>query len=241
MSVTINFDEKSVTQLDLDGDDKIDRATVVADVSADGKSITGKVYIALAADGFSKDKLIAREFSKGLDFECKDISTQGQKLFFSCGGQTIDAATIVKNEYSNEIVDDLLASLRVTSDLNADLNSGIGGLIGSKGTQIGSGGLVDRSSGLGGGGTADGLGGLGTKGRGTGSSGYGEGGGNFGSKGEGGIGPVGGDPIITGWMDKSLIDAVVKRHMIQFRYAYARQLQKYPDLSGKVTIGKVTK
>jgi hypothetical protein len=69
-----------------------------------------------------------------------------------------------------------------TSGLNSDLTGGIGGLIGAKGTQIGSGGLGSRGSGLGGGGTADGLGGLGTKGRGSGASGYGEGGGNFGSE-----------------------------------------------------------
>ncbi len=51
--------------------------------------------------------------------------------------------------------------------------SGIGGLIGAQGTQIGSGGLGARGGGLGGGGSAEGLGGLGTKGSGSGSSGYG--------------------------------------------------------------------
>lgn len=64
-----------------------------------------------------------------------------------------------------------------------DTSGGVGGLIGSKGTQIGSGGLGSRGSGLGGGGTAIGLGGLGTKGVGHGYSGYGAGGGNFGKKG----------------------------------------------------------
>jgi len=56
------------------------------------------------------------------------------------------------------------------------------GLIGTKGTQTGSGGLGSSGSGLGGGGTPEGLGGLGTKGRGTGVSGYGSGSGSFGSK-----------------------------------------------------------
>lgn len=123
-----------------------------------------------------------------------------------------------------------------SSALNADLTGGIGGLLGAKGTQIGSGGLGSRGSGLGGGGSADGLGGLGTKGRGSGSSGYGSGGGNFGAKGEGGIGRIGGDPIILGALDKSLIDAVIKRHMNQIRYCYQRELTKTPDLAGKVTI-----
>ena len=123
-----------------------------------------------------------------------------------------------------------------SSNLNSDLTGGIGGLIGAKGTQIGSGGLGSRGSGLGGGGTAEGLGGLGTKGRGSGRSGYGSGGGNFGAKGEGGIGRVGGDPIILGALDKSLIDAVIKRHMNQIRYCYQRELNKNPNIGGKITI-----
>ena len=120
--------------------------------------------------------------------------------------------------------------------LNADTMSGIGGLIGAKGTQMGSGGLGGRGGGLGGGGTADGLGGLGTKGRGSGSSGYGSGGGDFGKKGEGGIGQIGGDPIIMGALDKSLIDAVIKRNMNQIRYCYTRELMKFPKLGGKITV-----
>jgi pSer/pThr/pTyr-binding forkhead associated (FHA) protein len=123
-----------------------------------------------------------------------------------------------------------------TSNLSSDLAGGIGGLIGAKGTQIGSGGLGARGSGLGGGGTAAGLGGLGTKGRGSGKSGYGSGGGNFGAKGEGGIGRIGGDAIILGALDKSLIDAVIKKHMNQIRYCYQRELPKNFSLAGKVIV-----
>ncbi len=152
-----------------------------------------------------------------------------------------------KQQLDKEIAENagVLASLRDDSaldqalgatGLNADTMSGIGGLIGAKGTQIGSGGLGGRGSGLGGGGTADGLGGLGTKGRGSGASGYGSGGGNFGSKGEGGIGSIGGDPIILGALDKSLIDAVIKRNMNQIRYCYQRELTKNPALGGKITV-----
>lgn len=132
--------------------------------------------------------------------------------------------------------DSQLDSVLGSTGLNADMMSGIGGLIGAKGTQIGSGGLGARGSGLGGGGTAEGLGGLGTKGRGSGASGYGSGGGNFGAKGEGGIGTVGGDPIILGALDKSLIDAVIKRNMNQIRYCYQRELTKNPALGGKITV-----
>ena len=123
-----------------------------------------------------------------------------------------------------------------SSGLDSDLEGGIGGLIGAKGTQVGSGGLGSRGSGLGGGGTADGLGGLGTKGRGTGSSGYGTGKGNFGAKGEGGVGQIGGDPIILGALDKSLIDAVIKKHMNQIRYCYQRELNSHPTLGGKIVV-----
>jgi hypothetical protein len=121
-----------------------------------------------------------------------------------------------------------------SSGLDSDLSGGIGGLIGAKGTQIGSGGLGSRGSGLGGGGTADGLGGLGTKGRGSGSSGYGSG--NADAKSKGAIGAVGGDPIILGALDKSLIDAVIKRHMNQITYCYQRELNTNPSLGGKITV-----
>ena len=144
------------------------------------------------------------------------------------------------------------------SNLNADLSGGIGGLIGAEGVRIGSGSQRPRGSGLGGGGTAEGLGGLGTKGRGRGSSGYGSGGGNFGAKGEGGIGRIGGGsgpvieaasyttkpqgvtdttgPIVLSSLDKSLIDATVKRHMNQVRYCYQEQLTKDPDLTLNVNV-----
>ena len=131
--------------------------------------------------------------------------------------------------------DSTLDSALGATGLNANMMNGIGGLIGSKGTQMGSGGLGARGGGLGGGGTADGLGGLGTKGRGSGSSGYGSGGGQFGSKGEGGIGTVGGDPIILGALDKALIDAVIKRNMASIRYCYQKELTKNPTLGGKIT------
>jgi hypothetical protein len=120
--------------------------------------------------------------------------------------------------------------------LSSDLTGGIGGLIGAKGTQIGSGGLGSRGSGLGGGGNAEGLGGLGTKGVGSGASGYGSGGGNLGTKGEGGIGRIGGDPIILGALDRSLIDEVIKRHMNQIRYCYQRELTRDPALAGKIVV-----
>lgn len=123
-----------------------------------------------------------------------------------------------------------------SSGLDANLTGGIGGLIGAKGAQFGAGGLGARGSGLGGGGSAEGLGGLGTKGIGSGRSGFGSGGGNFGKKSTGGLSQVGGDPIILGALDRSLIDEVIKRHMNQIKYCYQRELTKNPSLAGKIVI-----
>ena len=112
---------------------------------------------------------------------------------------------------------------------------GIGGLLGRKGRQKGSAGLGSRGSGLGGGGTADGLAGLGTRGIGSGTAGYGRAGATFGAAGEA-IGSVGGEPIILGALDRTVIDEVVKRHMNQIRYCYQRQLSKKPKLAGKIVV-----
>ena len=116
-------------------------------------------------------------------------------------------------------------------------NGGLGGVIGAKGIQAGSGGLGAGGGGLGGGGSADGLGGLGSKGMGRGRSGRGMGGGSFGKKRKrGSLGRIGGNPTILGGLDKSLIDAVIKRNMSQIRYCYQRQLAKNPSLSGKIKV-----
>jgi Ca-activated chloride channel family protein len=99
------------------------------------------------------------------------------------------------------------------------------------------GGLLGASGlGVGGGGTGMGISGLGTRGAGSSSVGYGKGGGDFGAKAEGGIGTVGGDPIILGALDRSLIDAVIQRHMNQVRYCYQRELTRNPALGGKVVM-----
>lgn len=139
-------------------------------------------------------------------------------------------------------LDDNLASIFGTTGIPAEMRAGIGGLIGSAGVPFGSGGLGSRNGGLGGGGPAEGVGGLGTKGIGGGKRGHGAEGGDIGPKGEGGLASVGGDPIILGALDRSLIDEVIKRHMSQIRYCYQRELPRSPTLAGKVimdfTIGR---
>jgi Ca-activated chloride channel family protein len=80
------------------------------------------------------------------------------------------------------------------------------------------------------------AGGTGLGGSGSGSGyGSGSGGGTFGAKGEGGIGTVGGAPIILGSLDRTFIADVVDRHVNQLRYCYQRELQKTPALAGKVS------
>jgi hypothetical protein len=128
-------------------------------------------------------------------------------------------------ELDREIADNagLMGSMDgILGDTIVDENmmGGIGGALGAKGYQMGSGGLGSRGSGLGGGG----------------SSGFGTGGGNFGPRGEGGIGRIGGDPIIYGALDKSLIDRVIKRNMNQIKYCYSRQLNANPALNGKIVV-----
>lgn len=53
---------------------------------------------------------------------------------------------------------------------------------------------------------------------------------------EGGISIAKGDPIVIGTLDRALIDEVIQRHLGQIRYCYQRQLQREPNLSGKVVV-----
>ena len=113
----------------------------------------------------------------------------------------------------------------------------VGGIIGTtSGASYGNGGLGVSGSGLGGGGTGEGLGGLGTRGRGRGASGYGTSGGYLGRKSASSPGVSTASPMILGALDKTVIDRVIKQHLAQLRYCYQKELQKHPDLAGKVVI-----
>ncbi len=123
------------------------------------------------------------------------------------------------------------ASLRVSVPNHAPAGVSMAG-----GAQLGQGGYGQRGTGLGGGGSALMLGALGTKGRSSGPSGYGVGGGHLSAHAAGVVGFASGSPIILGSLDKSLIDAVIKRHLNAIRYCYQRELQKQPALAGKVVM-----
>ena len=122
--------------------------------------------------------------------------------------------------------------------MSADLTGGVGGLLGAKGVQMGSGGLGSRGSSLGGGGDAEGIGGMSTHGRNTGDGTYGRAGGRIGDKEERGL-SLPGEPLLIGGLDRGLVDAVVKRHLSSIRYCYQRQLTRDPNLSGKMTVAFV--
>ncbi len=133
------------------------------------------------------------------------------------------------------ISDGAAADVFSSSALSSALTGGVGGLIGSKGTQMGDGGLGARGSGLGGGGEIAGPGGLGTKGKGGGSKDYGSGGGDWGTKKSGGDPNIPKDAFFIGSaLDRSLIDAVIKRNSNQIRNCYQRELTRDPSLAGKI-------
>lgn len=115
--------------------------------------------------------------------------------------------------------------LGALSDARTTDGAGLGGLIGAKGVQVGSGGLGARGSGLGGGGSAAGLGGLGT------ASTYGaEPKANARVKGRPEL--VMYDPIIMGALDRTLMDEVIEPLMTDM----ARCAPKRSEVEGKVVL-----
>jgi hypothetical protein len=126
----------------------------------------------------------------------------------------------------------LAAGDLATPGLSSELLAGIGGLIGARGNQIGVGGLGSRGPGLGNGGHAEGIGGLGLHGPGTGDRDAGD----LGRKADGDIAPNPRDAVLIGNIDRSLIDEVIRRNLSQIRYCYQRELNRDPDLGGKVVV-----
>ena len=104
--------------------------------------------------------------------------------------------------------------------------------------QRGAGGLGARGSGFGGGGNALGIGGLGTRGRGMGGAGgrYGIGAaGNL--KRQGGRANVKGHGAsVQGSLDRSIIQQIINKHLNQIRHCYQKELNKNPNLYGKIVV-----
>lgn len=92
-----------------------------------------------------------------------------------------------------------------------------------------------KDTGAGGKGTATyGIAGVGTQGRGTGTTGYGTGG--LGQKGSVQINVGGQDADFAGGMDKEAIRRVIREHIREIRNCYERELQRSPDLYGKIVL-----
>jgi outer membrane biosynthesis protein TonB len=92
-----------------------------------------------------------------------------------------------------------------------------------------------KDTGAGGKGTATyGIAGVGTQGRGTGTTGYGTGG--LGQKGSVQINVAGQDADFGGGMDKEAIRRVIREHYREIKNCYDRELQRSPDLFGKLVL-----
>lgn len=92
-----------------------------------------------------------------------------------------------------------------------------------------------KDTGAGGKGTATyGIAGVGTQGRGTGTTGYGTGG--IGQKGSVQINVAGQEGEFGGGMDKEAIRRVIRDHIREIRNCYERELQRSPDLYGKIVL-----
>ncbi len=120
--------------------------------------------------------------------------------------------------------------------LGTGINNALGGLQGGAGMgdAHGVGGLGSRGTGPGGGGTGLGLGGLGTKGGGRGRGGMGNI--DLGGRGKATTRIIPGRTTVVGGLSKEVIGEVIRRHWNEIKYCYERELQKDPNLQGKVEV-----
>lgn len=240
---TIDFD---FNEIDIDRDGTNDhvtfRVTQTGDTTRTGDtSVSVQTFIDMSNDGFGQiDSQDAKRFTLTAQpgWRLSEVRYESQKLVLLGEDGTRTSLPINKVMIPRSVAEAGLLGMDTSAidseHLPEEVIGGVGGLIGAKGVQFGEGGLGARGSGFGGGGTAGGMGGLGTKGRGSGASGYGTRGGHLGSPHA--IGVMGGDVIILGALDKSLIDTVIRRNLSQIRYCYQRELTKDPDLFGKITV-----
>lgn len=116
--------------------------------------------------------------------------------------------------------------------LGTGINNALGGLRGTAmGDAGGAGGLGSRGAGPGGGGNSLGIGGLGNgTGRGTGGQGNVDLGGR--GKGERQVEHV--KTVVQGALSQEAIARVLDRAKSQMRYCYEKELQRIPDLAGKI-------
>jgi pSer/pThr/pTyr-binding forkhead associated (FHA) protein len=149
-----------------------------------------------------------------------------------------------KREEDRKIAQAALAKLGLTGDtgaasnvfgpggLGSGINNALGGLRGTAmGDAGGAGGLGTRGTGAGGGGNALGIGGLGS---GTGRGSGGTGNIDLGGRGKGMTRIRPGKVTYVGSLSREEIQRVVRRFMSQIKYCYEKELQKDPNLQGKL-------
>ncbi len=119
--------------------------------------------------------------------------------------------------------------------LGTGINNALGGLQGGAGLgdAHGVGGLGARGTGPGGGGTGLGLGGLGTKGGGRGAGGHGL---DLGGRGKEVTRVIPGKTTVIGGLDRDVIARVIRRHQNEIKFCYEQELNKDPNLAGKVAV-----
>ena len=159
------------------------------------------------------------------------------------GAPTVDKD---KREEDRKIAMDALAALGLKGPegavsnvfgpggLGSGVNNALGGLKGaSMGDAGGAGGLGSRGTGAGGGGTGLGIGGLGS---GTGRGSGGNGNIDLGGRGKGTTKIVPGKIIYEGGLSREEIQRVINRVMSQIKYCYDKELNKDPNLEGKLVM-----
>jgi hypothetical protein len=163
------------------------------------------------------------------------------KLASKKGAPTVDKD---KREEDRKIAMDALAQLGLKGPegavsnvfgpggLGSGINNQLGGLKGAAmGDAGGAGGLGSRGTGAGGGGSGLGIGGLGSgTGRGSGGSGNID----LGGRGKGMTRIVPGKIIYEGGLTREEIQRVISRVMSQIKYCYEKELNKDPNLEGKL-------
>ncbi len=117
--------------------------------------------------------------------------------------------------------------------LGTGINNALGGLRGTAmGDAGGAGGLGTRGTGPGGGGNSLGIGGLGDgTGRGTGGLGNVD----LGGRGKGRYAVIPGRTITKGCLSQEVVGRVLQRVHSQAKYCYEKELNRNPNLSGKIT------
>jgi len=192
-------------------------ALAVATLKASFSSVASESPMGLNVDHTAPTDATA-ERDPVIDTEAQEVIANQAVSDASVGTQQVEIVLVENSDdaqtdgvFGTASLDDTqLDGVFGNSALDSNLTDGIGGLISAKGTQMDTDGLDSRDSDLSGGGAAQ--------------------------SGEGGIGRIGGDPIILGALDQALIDAVITTHMNQIRYCYQRELNNHPSLGGKIVI-----